>query len=56
MQNEIIVIGDLYADNGHKSENGRVYEVGGVMATLGASHFQQIKYILVRYDKNKGSK
>lgn len=41
-----IVKGDLYEDNGHGSAAGRVYGVGGVSPTIGASHFSQIKYIL----------
>lgn len=44
----IDVVGDLWADNGHKSMAGRVYNPSGICPTLGASHFQQIKYILVK--------
>lgn len=43
---EVIVIGDLYEDNGYGSEAGRVYSGGGIAPALGASHFCQIKYIL----------
>lgn len=40
------VVGDLWEDNGHGSMAGRVYNTEGQCPTLGASHFQQIKYIL----------
>ena len=40
------VVGDLWADNGHGSMAGRVYNTEGQCPTLGASHFQQIKFIL----------
>lgn len=42
----IDVIGDLWEDNGHKSMAGRIYNPNGQYPTLGASHFQQIKYIV----------
>ena len=40
------VVGDIWEDNGHGSMAGRVYNTEGLCPTLGASHFQQIKYIL----------
>lgn len=43
---EVKVIGDLFEDNGHGSMAGRVYDTDGQCPALGASHFQQIKYIL----------
>jgi DNA (cytosine-5)-methyltransferase 1 len=42
------VVGDLWEDNGHGSMAGRVYNTEGQCPTLGASHFQQIKYICVK--------
>lgn len=47
---EAIVVGDLFEDNGHGSMAGRVYHTEGVCPSLGASHFQQIKYILDEKD------
>lgn len=43
----IEVIGDLFEENGHNSAAGRIYGVGGVSPTLGASNFQIAKWILV---------
>ena len=51
-QDKINVIGDLWVDNGHNSMAGRVYEIHGISPTLGASHFQQVKYIFDPF-KNK---
>lgn len=48
---EVKVLGDMFQDNGHGSMAGRVYDTGGQCPALGASHFQQIKYILERKDK-----
>lgn len=43
---DIKVLGDIYEDNGYGSQGGRVYDTEGIVAALGASHFQQEKYIL----------
>lgn len=43
---EIIVVGNLWADNGYNSASGRVYSGGGISPCIGASHFEQVKYIL----------
>lgn len=48
MTDKVIVVGDLWEDNGHSSMAGRVYSGGGIAPTIGASHFQQIKYVLVK--------
>lgn len=47
MNDKIIIVGDLYADNGYGSEGGRIYDPQGLSPTIGASHFQQAKYIIV---------
>lgn len=44
---EIIVLGDLWEDNGHSSAAGRVYSGCGCCPTIGASHFDSIKHIIV---------
>lgn len=44
---EIKIVGDLWADNGHGSAAGRVYDIGGVSPCIGASHFNSIVNILV---------
>ncbi len=49
---DIIVVGDLFADNGHNSAAGRVYGVGGVAPTLGSANFQIEKWILVKENDN----
>lgn len=41
------VIGDIYSDNGYGSAGGRVYDTKYISPAIGASHFQQVKYILV---------
>lgn len=51
---EIIVIGDIYATNGYGSAGGRIYGVGGVSPSLGASHFNQVKYI-AEYEHTKSN-
>lgn len=43
---EMKVLGDLYESNGHNSMGGRVYSTDDIAPTIGASHFQQVKYII----------
>lgn len=57
MEREIIVVGDLFEENGHGSAAGRVYSGGGIAPALGASHFQQEKWILeVRDEKHRSGR
>jgi len=44
---QIKIVGDLWEDNNHRSEAGRVYNPIGLAPMLGSSNFQKIKYILV---------
>ena len=41
------VIGDIFDENGYGSAAGRVYGIYGLSPCIGASHFNQVKYILV---------
>ena len=47
-ENNCIVLGDLFEKNGYGSAAGRVYDIKGVAPCLGAAHFSQIKYIVVK--------
>lgn len=54
----IRIFGDLWEDNNHRSEAGRVYNPIGLSPMLGSSNFQKIKYILILEigdDKNDGT-
>ena len=42
------VIGDIFEENGYGSAGGRVYSKYCLAPCIGASHFQQVKYIVVR--------
>jgi hypothetical protein len=42
------VIGDIFEENGYGSAGGRVYSKYALAPCIGASHFQQVKYIVVR--------
>ena len=44
------VIGDLYEENGYGSAGGRIYDITGLAPCIGASHFQQVKYIVVKHE------
>lgn len=45
---QIIILGDIFEENGYKSAGGRVYNPKGLCSCIGASHFQHEKYILVK--------
>lgn len=48
IENGCIVIGDLFEENGYGSAAGRVYDIKGLSPCLGAAHFSQVKYIVVK--------
>ena len=41
------VLGDIFDENGYGSAAGRVYGIYALSPSIGASHFNQVKYILV---------
>ncbi|MDF2537442.1 MAG: prophage LambdaSa2, type modification methyltransferase [Herbinix sp.] len=43
---EINVIGNIFQDNGHDSQAGRVYDINGLIASIGANHGMHEKMIL----------
>lgn len=46
----IVVLGDIFEENGYGSAGGRVYSVFHLCPCLGASHFQSAKYIVEEKD------
>ncbi len=42
------VLGDIFEENGYGSAGGRVYDINALSPCIGASHFQQVKYIVVK--------
>ena len=43
-----LVLGDIFEENGYGSAGGRIYGINALAPCIGASHFQQVKYIVVR--------